>query len=92
MNLENISELVSSGGYQYHPSTETIQHLGTIKEHGPVLRVDLSRQLLFDPLGKEICYCLGLDSFLCLKFDIKGKEFNRPFCHSTSCISVVQNL
>ena len=75
MNLEHISELISSGGNQHYPSTRTIQHLRTIKEHGPVLRVNLSRQLLFNPLGDEICYCLGLDGFLCLELDIKGKEF-----------------
>ena len=70
MNLENMAEFVASGGYQYHPSTGTIQHLGSIKEHGPMLRVNLIQKLLFDPLGEEICYCLGLDSFLCLKLDI----------------------
>ena len=92
MNLEHISELISSGGNQDNPSTGTIQHLRAIKEHGPMLRVNFSRLLLFNPLGEEICYRLGLNGFLCLKLDIKGKKFNRPFGHSTSCISVVQNL
>ena len=59
MDLEHISELISSGRNQNYSSTRTVQHLGSVKEHGPVLGVNLSRQLLFDPLGEEICYCLA---------------------------------
>ena len=41
-------------------------------------------------------YCRSLYVKYALKFltdpSLKGKKFNRPFGHSTSCVSVVQNL
>ena len=43
MNLKDITEFVTSRGYQNYSSARTIQHLGSIKEHSPMFRVDLSR-------------------------------------------------
>ena len=79
MDLKNISEFISSGGDQHHSGTGTTRHLGAVEEHSPMPRVDLSQQLLLNPLDKEVRDCLGLDSFLCLKLDIQGKEFNPHF-------------